>query len=93
MSAPPARAQREFAREELEKELLHDYSTSGTGVVPAGERRSRWHFKGFARIDELGGNPPVGEGTFPLPFLSGVALAGAKALLGFARPLRREAGP
>jgi purine-cytosine permease-like protein len=44
MSAPPARAQREFAREELEKELLHDYSTSGTGVVPAGERRSRWHF-------------------------------------------------
>jgi len=44
MSAPPARTQREFAREELEKELLHDYSTSGTGVVPAGERRSRWHF-------------------------------------------------
>src|SRR6266545_638723 len=31
--------------------------------------------KGFARIDELGGTPPVGEGAFPLPFLSGVALA------------------
>jgi purine-cytosine permease-like protein len=44
MSAPPARTQREFAREELEKELLYDYSTSGTGVVPPGERRSRWHF-------------------------------------------------
>jgi purine-cytosine permease-like protein len=44
MSASPARARGEFAREELEKELLHDYSTSGTGVVPAGERRSRWHF-------------------------------------------------
>ncbi|HEX8930767.1 MAG TPA: hypothetical protein VGA45_17780, partial [Actinomycetota bacterium] len=44
MSAAPGRTQREFAREELEKELLHDYSTSGTGVVPPGERRSRWHF-------------------------------------------------
>ena len=28
MSATPASPQREFAREELSKELLHDYSTS-----------------------------------------------------------------
>ena len=34
----------EFAREELSKELLHDYSTSGTGVVPRSERRSLYHF-------------------------------------------------
>jgi hypothetical protein len=24
-------------------EMLHDYSPGGTGVVPPGERRSRWH--------------------------------------------------
>jgi purine-cytosine permease-like protein len=47
MSASPARTRSEFARERLEKELLHDYSTSGTGVVPPGERRSRWHFVGL----------------------------------------------
>jgi hypothetical protein len=31
-------------REELSKELLHDYSTSSTGVVPLTERRSLYHF-------------------------------------------------
>jgi purine-cytosine permease-like protein len=44
MSLPPARTQGEFTREELEKELQHDYSTTGTGVVPLGERRSVYHF-------------------------------------------------
>jgi cytosine/uracil/thiamine/allantoin permease len=44
MSATPASSQREFAREELSKELLHDYSTSSTGVVPLAERRSLYHF-------------------------------------------------
>jgi purine-cytosine permease-like protein len=44
MSATPASPQREFAREELSKELLHDYSTSSTGVVPLRERRSLYHF-------------------------------------------------
>lgn len=44
MSASPASSQREFAREELSKELLHDYSTSSTGVVPLAERRSLYHF-------------------------------------------------
>src|SRR6266536_1760333 len=44
MRAPQAPAQREFSREELEKELLHDYSTSSTGVVPQGERRTLYHF-------------------------------------------------
>ncbi|MGO9219930.1 MAG: cytosine permease [Streptosporangiaceae bacterium] len=34
----------EFARERLEKEVSHDYSTSETGVVPPGERRSLYHF-------------------------------------------------
>ncbi len=43
-SASQAPAQREFSREELEKELLHDYSTSSTGVVPQGERRTLYHF-------------------------------------------------
>lgn len=37
---PPA----EFSREELEKELEHDYSTATTGVVPLSERRSLYHF-------------------------------------------------
>src|SRR5262245_10355395 len=35
---------REFSREEIAKELQHDYSTSRIGVVPAGERRSLYHF-------------------------------------------------
>jgi purine-cytosine permease-like protein len=37
-------AQGEFTRERLEKELVHDYSTSGTGIVPQAERRSLYHF-------------------------------------------------
>src|SRR4030088_1899095 len=37
-------AQGEFTRERLEKELTHDYSTSGTGIVPQAERRSLYHF-------------------------------------------------
>jgi purine-cytosine permease-like protein len=46
MSVSPstARTQSEFTREELSKELLHDYSTSSTGVVPPSERRSLYHF-------------------------------------------------
>jgi purine-cytosine permease-like protein len=44
MSASPGRQRGEFAREELEKELLHDYSTSDTGIVPQSERRSLYHF-------------------------------------------------
>src|SRR5437762_13737235 len=35
---------REFSRAELAKELVHDYSTSSTGVVPLNERRSLYHF-------------------------------------------------
>jgi hypothetical protein len=31
--------------------------------------------KGFTQIDQLGRTPPVGEGAFPLPLWSGVALA------------------
>jgi purine-cytosine permease-like protein len=44
MSASPSRQRGEFARAELEKELLHDYSTSDTGIVPLSERRSLYHF-------------------------------------------------
>jgi purine-cytosine permease-like protein len=44
MSVSPGQQRGEFAREELEKELLHDYSTSDTGIVPLSERRSLYHF-------------------------------------------------
>jgi cytosine permease len=44
MSTSPTSSRSEFAREELEKELLHDYSTSSTGIVPLSERRSLYHF-------------------------------------------------
>src|SRR5919197_2105520 len=44
MSESPAGSRSEFAREELEKELLHDYSTSSTGIVPLSERRSLYPF-------------------------------------------------
>ena len=47
MAATPARPRREFARQELEKELAHDYSTSADGIVPQDERRSRYHFLGI----------------------------------------------
>jgi purine-cytosine permease-like protein len=45
-SAAPqgARPPAEFSREELEKELEHDYSSATTGVVPLSERRSLYHF-------------------------------------------------
>src|SRR5919197_5676476 len=44
MTAAPARPSSEFSREELAKELEHDYSTSRTGGVPLSERRSSYHF-------------------------------------------------
>lgn len=44
MDIAPSQSRREFAREELEKELAHDYSTSRSGVVPPDERRSLYHF-------------------------------------------------
>src|SRR5919197_4505869 len=47
MSESPAGSRSEFAREELPKELLHDYSTSSTGVVPLSERRSLYHDAGY----------------------------------------------
>ena len=34
----------EFSRAEIASELLHDYSTSTTGVVPATKRRPLYHF-------------------------------------------------
>jgi purine-cytosine permease-like protein len=34
----------EFSRDELAKELIHDYSTSRSGGVPLSERRSLYHF-------------------------------------------------
>src|SRR5919197_575099 len=44
MTAAPARPSSEFSREELAKELEHDYSTSRSGGVPLTERRSLYHF-------------------------------------------------
>src|SRR5215475_972453 len=45
MTVTPARPAGEFSRQELTKELEHDYSTSRTGAVPLNERRSRYHFE------------------------------------------------
>jgi purine-cytosine permease-like protein len=44
MTTAPSRPAGEFSREELTKELAHDYSTSSTGVVPLTQRRSLYHF-------------------------------------------------
>src|SRR5215475_5321177 len=44
MTVTPARPAGEFSRQELTKELEHDYSTSRTGAVPLDERRSLYHF-------------------------------------------------
>jgi purine-cytosine permease-like protein len=44
MTPPMNNASAEFSREELTKDLAHDYSTSTFGVVPLDRRRSRYHF-------------------------------------------------
>lgn len=44
MREAPPRPLAEFSRQELAKELDHDYSTGRVGVVPLNERRSRYHF-------------------------------------------------
>src|SRR4051795_6669159 len=44
MTPPMNGASAEFSREELAKDLAHDYSTSTFGVVPLDRRRSRYHF-------------------------------------------------
>ncbi len=44
MSTVPSAPAGEFSREEIASELLHDYSTSTTGVVPAAKRRPLYHF-------------------------------------------------
>src|SRR3954453_20172928 len=44
MTPPTNNASAEFSREELAKDLAHDYSTSTFGVVPLSRRRSRYHF-------------------------------------------------
>src|SRR5919201_210566 len=41
------RADLEFEREELERSIRHDYSTSDTGIVPLDRRRPMWHFAGL----------------------------------------------
>ena len=41
------RADLEFERQELERSIRHDYSTSGTGIVPLDRRRPMWHFAGL----------------------------------------------
>ncbi len=33
-----------FEREMLDASIKHDYSTSGTGIVPLDRRRPMWHF-------------------------------------------------
>src|SRR6266496_6405472 len=41
------RADLEFERQELDSSIRHDYSTSGTGIVPLDRRRPMWHFLGL----------------------------------------------
>src|SRR5204862_5188205 len=36
-----------FERATLDESVRHDYSTSGTGIVPLDRRRPMWHFMGL----------------------------------------------
>src|SRR5437588_9802142 len=36
-----------FERATLDESIKHDYSTSGTGIVPLDRRRPMWHFAGL----------------------------------------------
>jgi purine-cytosine permease-like protein len=44
MAATPTRSEGELTRVGLATGVQHDYSTSTSGAVPLGERRSRYHF-------------------------------------------------
>lgn len=44
MAASSTGTANEFSREELTRELEHDYSTSEAGAVPLDRRRSKYHF-------------------------------------------------
>jgi purine-cytosine permease-like protein len=44
MTDVSSRPASDFSREELAKDLVHDYSTSRSGAVPLDERRSLYHF-------------------------------------------------
>src|SRR5919201_1462133 len=44
---PEIREDLTFEREVLDESIRHDYSTSGTGIVPLDRRRPMWHFMGL----------------------------------------------
>ncbi|HET6211960.1 MAG TPA: hypothetical protein VFE14_03700, partial [Micromonosporaceae bacterium] len=81
----------EFSREEIAKELLHDYSTSRTGVVPPGERRSLYHFVALwitlaAGFTYLFLGFQYHDAGYPLGTAVGAGALGAVAYLAYALP-------
>ena len=82
---------REFSRAELTKELVHDYSTSSTGVVPLDERRSRYHFIALwvtlaAGFTYLFLGFQYHDAGYPLGKAVGAGALGAVAYLAYALP-------
>src|SRR5919197_2571416 len=91
MSTSPAPAQGEFTREELAKELEHDYSTSRTGVVPLSERRSLYHFTALwvtlaAGFTYLFLGFQYHDAGYSLPRAVGAGALGAVCYLAYALP-------
>jgi purine-cytosine permease-like protein len=87
MADVPARPRREFPREEL----AHDYSTSARGVVPLGERRSRYHFLGVwitfsAGFTYLFLGFQYHDSGYPLARAVAAGALGALCYLGYALP-------
>ncbi|HEU0194677.1 MAG TPA: hypothetical protein VH912_19850 [Streptosporangiaceae bacterium] len=81
----------EFTRAELEKELLHDYSTSTTGVVPLSQRRSRYHFLALwvtlaAGFTYLFLGFQYHDAGYSLPKAVGAGALGAVCYLAYALP-------
>ncbi|HEX6973476.1 MAG TPA: cytosine permease, partial [Vicinamibacterales bacterium] len=75
------RADLEFEREELERSIRHDYSTSDTGIVPLDKRRPMWHFLGLwttfvAGFSYMALGIEIHDGGYSLAATAGIAALG-----------------
>jgi purine-cytosine permease-like protein len=85
------RADLEFEREELERSIRHDYSTSETGIVPLDKRRPMWHFAGLwttfvAGFSYMVLGFEIHDGGYSLASTVGIAALGYGLYVAYAVP-------
>src|SRR5204863_298742 len=79
----------EFERQELERSIRHDYSTSETGIVPLDRRRPIWHFAGLwttfvAGFSYMVLGFEIHDGGYSLAATAGIAALGYGLYVGYA---------